>query len=273
MRKALDGVLSRKLPIPLYYQIVEYLRDRITAGELLPGEQLPPERELSKQFGVSRMTARQAIAYLVNDGVLEVRHGQGTFVAEPKLTYQAPHLMGFTESMLRKGKETSSSVLEQVQVPVPLHVAPHLGLALDANVVKIVRVRRMEGVPLLLERIYVPSHLCPGLETADLGAASLYALFEEHYRLQVRNARQTLATHIPDESERELLQMPMGIPIITLEGVTFLATEQPIEYFIAHYRGDRFKFAFESSRETFDNAESSFSMMLDGGDWSTKVNR
>ncbi|MEJ2599308.1 MAG: GntR family transcriptional regulator, partial [Anaerolineales bacterium] len=77
--------LDKSHPIPLYFQLAEILREQIQSGELNPGDRLPSERELNEQFGISRMTVRQALAYLTRDGVLVVKPGIGTFVAEPKL--------------------------------------------------------------------------------------------------------------------------------------------------------------------------------------------
>ena len=94
-------MLDKKSPIPLYYQLVEAIRDRIRAGELMPGAQLPPERELGEQYGISRMTVRQALQYLISDDVLVARQGTGTFVAEPKLTFDLRHALGFTDEMVR----------------------------------------------------------------------------------------------------------------------------------------------------------------------------
>src|SRR3712207_5275852 len=96
-------MLNKHSPIPLYYQLAELLRERIRLGEFKPGDQLPSERALSEQYAISRMTARQALTFLVREGTLIARHGLGTFVAEPKLTYDTLHLLGFTEEMMHRG--------------------------------------------------------------------------------------------------------------------------------------------------------------------------
>lgn len=100
--------LNRTLPVPLYYQLAELLAVKIRQGEFAPAQQLPPERDLSEQYGISRMTVRQALAYLVAEGVLTTRQGLGTFVAAPKLTANPVHLLGFSEEMIAKGTAPSS---------------------------------------------------------------------------------------------------------------------------------------------------------------------
>src|SRR5262252_6089043 len=146
--------LNKQSPIPLYYQLAELIREQIQHGELRPGDQLPAERILSERHGISRMTTRQAITYLVRDGALVARHGLGTFVAEPKLAYDALHLLGFTEEMMVTGAAASSQVLEQAVVTPPEAVAADLELDPGAMAVKIVRLRLSEGTPLLLETVY-----------------------------------------------------------------------------------------------------------------------
>ena len=111
--------IRKDTPVPLYYQLAEQIREQIESQELVPGSQLPSERDLADRYGISRMTARQALTYLVRQGRLMVRPGIGTFVAEPKLTHNTLHLLGFTEEMLAHGQAPSSRVLEQALVELP----------------------------------------------------------------------------------------------------------------------------------------------------------
>lgn len=244
--------LDKSSPVPLYYQLAEQLREQIEAGVLLPGTQLPAERELSEQAGISRMTARQAIAYLVRAGVVEVRQGVGTFVAAPKHTYDAVHLLGFTAEIMRQGGSTSSHVLEQVTVAPPLRVAK--GLALDANetVTKLVRLRFAGDIPLLQETIFIPTALCPELVRANLQNRSLYALLDERYSLRLERAQQMLEATVANDFEAELFGLEPGSAMILLEGIAYTQQDLPVEYFKAVYRGDRVRFGFESHRNGFD---------------------
>jgi GntR family transcriptional regulator len=244
-------VLDKQSPIPLYYQLAESLRERITAGELQPGEQLPAERELGDQAGISRMTARQAIAYLVREGMLEVKPGVGTFVASPKLTHHATHLLGFTEEIMGQGGRAHSRVLEQSVGTPPPRVAHALGLPAAAATVKIVRLRLADGIPMLLETSHIPAQLCPGLENAALATQSLYTLLRERYQLPLQRAHQTLEATIANEYEASLFGMRPGAAMILVEGVAYRENSQPVEHFKAIYRGDRFRFALESQRDVW----------------------
>jgi GntR family transcriptional regulator len=242
--------LDKRSPVPLYYQLVEQIREQIRSGELRPGDQLPSERILSEQHAISRMTVRQAVASLVREGVLVARHGLGTYVAEPKLTYDALHLLGFTEEIMRHGGVVASQVLEQVCVPPPPRVAEALALDAGACALKIVRLRLSDATPLLLETSYIPEHVCPGLENQDLAAQSLYAVMEAHYGVHLTRARQRLEATVANEFEAGLLDVAPGAAMILLEGVTYDRRGRAVEYFKAIYRGDRVSFAFDSERGT-----------------------
>lgn len=243
-------VPDRASPVPLYYQLAAAIRERIRAGSLTPGEQLPAERELAERAGISRMTARQALADLVRGGDVVVRHGVGAFVAEPKLTHDALHLLGFTEEMGRNGGAVSSRVIEQDVVIPPPVIAAALGLGPGERAVRIVRLRSAAQTPLLLETSLVPASRCPGLEHEDLERHSLYATLELRYGHRPRVARQTIEATVASAFESELLGIPRGAPMLLLEGITTTDRGTPIEWFQAIYRADRVKIAVESQGES-----------------------
>jgi GntR family transcriptional regulator len=242
-------MLNKNHPVPLYYQLATRLRESIQSGQLQPGEKLASERELSEQYGISRMTVRQAISYLVSDGALVVRQGIGTFVADPKLLHNTLHLLGFTEDMMRQGAAVSSSVLAQEIIKPPPYVTAGLELGLDEETVKIVRLRLGNELPLLLETSYLPARLCPGLEKTDLATHSLYAVLAQNYGLLLEATRQTIEATIANDYEADLFGLEPGAPMMLLEGVTYAQMNQPVEYVKAVYRGDRFKFEFVGQRQ------------------------
>ena len=241
--------LNKNSPIPLYYQLAELIRERIQSGALRPGDQLPSERDLSEQVAISRMTVRQAVAYLVREGTLVVKQGVGTFIAEPKLTYDALHLLGFTEEAMRRGGGVTSRVLEQAIATTPPCVAIGLQLDPDKTVTKLVRLRTVDATPLLLETSFIPTALCPSLRDVDLATQSLYALLEQQHGLRLQRARHTLEATTANDHESGLFGVKPGTAMILMEGVTYLDQGRPVEYFKALYRGDRFKFVFESQRD------------------------
>jgi GntR family transcriptional regulator len=243
-------MLNKNSPVPLYYQIAEYLQEQIVAGNLASGTRLTSERELSEQFGVSRMTVRQAINYLQNMGLVDVQQGVGTFVARPKHTYDAGHLVGFSEETSRRGDRVESIVLEQACVRPPARVAELLRLAAGTMAVKVMRLRKVNDEPVLLETSFLPAALCPGLELADLATHSLYALLESSYGLRLQYTQQTMEYVRANEYEERVFELRAGAAMILLEGVTYGEQDLPVEFFRAVYRADRCKFRLESRRST-----------------------
>jgi GntR family transcriptional regulator len=255
-------MLDKTIPVPLYYQLVEELRDRIRAGDLKPGEQLPGERELSEQFGISRMTVRQALQYLIREEALVARQGLGTFVAEPKLTTNPLHVLGFTEEMMQRGASAASKVIEQDVVVPPAGVAAQLGLQNGEHTTRVVRLRLTDGEPVLLETVYVPSARFAGLEHADLSRQSLYKLMRERYGVTLKGSSHTLEAVPANEYERQLFHVQAGTPLILLQGVTYDESDKPVEYFKAAYRGDRFKIQLDSRPQHEHNNASLMSVVM-----------
>lgn len=248
-------MLDKDSPIPLYYQLVETLREQIRSGELKPGAQLPPERDLSERYSISRMTVRQALQYLIREEALVARQGLGTFAAEPKLTYNPLHVLGFTEDMMRRGAAATSRVIEQALVEPPASIAAQLNLRPKERATRIVRLRLSDGAPMLLETVYVPAKRFVGLERANLSKQSLYQLMRDRYGVRLSGSRHTIEAVQANEYESELFGTQPGLAMILLEGVTYDEDDQPVEYFKAVYRGDRFQIQLDSRPSDKRNRE------------------
>ena len=104
--------LDKSLPVPLYYQLAETLREQIESGAIKPGAQLPSERELGDQLAISRMTVRKALLDLASEGLIYTRVGKGTFVAEPKIDQRLQGVTSFTQDVRGRGARPASQVLE-----------------------------------------------------------------------------------------------------------------------------------------------------------------
>src|SRR5438445_6493577 len=137
---AVGPSVSRVSPLPLYYQVQEILRTGIVQGRLKPGDRIPTEAELCAKHDVSRITVRQAVTALVNEGLLYRTRGRGTFVASPRVSHVVSELVSFTEEMTQRGLVATSRLLEvQVEEPSERFREP-LGLG-DGE--KVIRIKRL----------------------------------------------------------------------------------------------------------------------------------
>ncbi|MGC8778569.1 MAG: GntR family transcriptional regulator, partial [Candidatus Caldatribacteriaceae bacterium] len=155
--------------VPLYQQLKNILKGQILSGILKPGDQIPSETDLSRIYGVSQITVRQAVKSLVEEGFLYRKQGRGTFVASPKLRRRLPKLYSFSEDMVELGLQPSSKLLEETVIEADEELAELLRLPpSNRRVNKLVRVRIANGEPILIERTLIPVYLCPDLFTEDL---------------------------------------------------------------------------------------------------------
>ncbi len=226
---------------PKYRQVADRLAADISAGRLKAGDQIPPERAIAEDLGISRMTVRMAMRHLAERGMIEARVGQGTFVGAPAIQQQLSTLTGFTEEMERQGRKAGSIVTEASRrLPAP-ETAQALGLTAGAEVWHIARIRLADGEPVALETTEVVADATPGLlDRADFGRASLYAVLREGYGLRPATAEQTLAAAAADAGVALPLGISVGAPVLRLTRLTRDAEGRAFEHVRSVYRGDAF---------------------------------
>lgn len=240
--------LGKDVPIPLYYQIKARLLEAIENGQLKPGDRVLSERELTTQFGVSRMTARQALTEMESQGFLYRIQGKGTFVATPKLEQPLAGLTSFTEDMRRRGLEPAARVISAEEVVAGRKVARALGIGETASVYRLERLRLAGGEPMALEVSHIPANLVHGLLDREPVEHSLYRVLEERYDLKLIRANQSLEAVAANAYEAEVLHVREGTPLLLLERVSRDAQDRNIEFVRSLYRGDRYRFTTELIR-------------------------
>lgn len=234
--------LQRGTSAPFYLQIKDVLTARIRAGDLRAHQRLPSERELSEAFNVSRMTARQALQAMVWDGAAYARVGKGTFVADPKIDQQLQSLSGFSQDVRQRGGWPSSRVLEACVQPAGADAAAALGLALEARVALLARVRLSNGIPLAVEAAYLPAALVPELFSHDFSAESLYEVLAADYGLVLTDAEQRIEAALAGPRELELLELASPAAVMKIQRLTKTGDGTPVEWVVSAYRGDRYAF-------------------------------
>lgn len=234
------ATLSKDEGIPLYVQIRKSLREDILNKVLLPGHKIPSEDELAAQFGVSRMTVRQGISDLIDEGLLYRRHGVGTFVAQPHLERDHTRLTSFIESAREEGLDVNVRVLIADILPAKLKVARSLSLKEGDLVVRVKTLRYVAGLPITVHDAYVPYKLFPQLLQEDLEANHLWDIFES-YGSRVKRALQRLEAREAEDEIAQLLEVDEGSPILYKERTVFLDDGTPVEFTYCYNRGDRYK--------------------------------
>jgi GntR family transcriptional regulator len=238
--------IRRDVPIPYYYQLIQLLREEMERGTWSADTPIPSEHELCTRYGVSRTVVRQALGELVASGLLYRVKGKGTFVARRKLEEKfIQRSDGFYREMTSRGLSVATSVLDQRLVLPPPHVRQYLHLDEVAPVIKIDRLRSVEGEVLLFVQTYIPSALCPDLVHADLSESSLYAVLRDSYGLAVASGTRTVEAVLAQPPISRLLHVRKGAALLKVDSVSYLSDGRPLEYYEAWHRGDRSKFEIE----------------------------
>jgi GntR family transcriptional regulator len=223
--------------VPRYYEIEQALRARI--AELKPDDPLPSDAMLCEEFGVSRMTARNAVQRLAQEGIVYRVPGRGTFVAEPPVHRQAGNLLSFTEEMRRTGRVPSSRLLgRDVREPTPSE-ASRLQLEPGREVVAVRRLRLADGEPIAIEVATFPAAIAPVIEHADLEQRSLHHTLVESGNVPTQG-RARLGAEAAGPDDAELLRVPSGSPLLVEKRVIHDQDGRPLELCESRYAGDRY---------------------------------
>jgi GntR family transcriptional regulator len=243
------SIISRNSPLPRYYQLKEIMREKIRGEEWKPGDLIPSERELSEQYGISRMTARQAITELVNEGLFYREQGRGTFVSRHRITQHLTQLTGFTQDMQARGQRASAHVLSARMWPADEKIAERLHIKSGDNVFRLHRLRIADGDPLALETSFIHFMGCERLLEEDLNAHSLYHLLDVKYGQPPLEADQELEAGLVGADEAKLLKITVGSPVLYTRRTTYTERKQPIEYAASMYCGHKYTFYTHLQRE------------------------
>jgi GntR family transcriptional regulator len=227
--------------VPMYVQIQSRLLALIQAGDLRPGDPLPSEEQLSRIFAVSRMTSRQALQTLKNQGLAFRNKGQGTFVSQPRVEKDIAHLSGFTAEMRALGMKAGSRVLKSGTVPAPDRIAALLGLEASAPVFHLRRLRLADGLPLAIEDIHLPARRFPGIDKLNFAGLSLYETIRERYGVRLGRADEILEARSATKQDAELLDIKPRSPLLLISRTLWSVEGVAVESAHSIYRGDRYR--------------------------------
>ena len=244
-------ILNRSSPIPLHYQLSNHIKKQIEEGILKPGDPLLPESEIASLAGVSTTVVRQALSYLRRAGLIITQRGKGTFVAKPKTTLEfIQRTYSSHEELVKMGVKVSTKVLVLEEIPVVFaFLLNKLGLSGNEHVIKLSRLRFVNGVPMFLWTSYLPFRLCQPLLREDFTKVSLYKALKDKCNLHITKARRWIEVAKADFYKAKLLEIPELEPLFRIESIAYTDKEVPVEYYEGWYRTDNTKFYFEVGGE------------------------
>lgn len=233
---------------PLYLQISDYLKEEISSERIKPGEKIPSETELMREYQVSRNTAQKAIEELVRNDLVERIQGKGSYVKTQKVVFKMQKMTSFSEEMRNKGLIPSSKIIFLGIKKAGVNASQKLQLNEDDLVYCIERVRYGGSIAMAYQTSYLPQKIVPGLEKKIFEDTSLFTVLENIYSLRLYRQEQTIKPVIANARLMKLLDVRNNIPLLHLEGTAFLEGNTPIEYKEIFYNADAYEFTLHSIR-------------------------
>lgn len=232
------------MKVPVYIQIHNEIRKEIESGKWAVGERIPSERQLSQDFDVSRMTLRQAIQTLVDEGILQRQVGSGTYVASSKVQEKMSGTTSFTEITESQGKKPSSKTVSYHVADPSISEIEKLKLKNGDQVLRMERIRYADKQPICFEVATIPIDIVNSLNKKDI-TSSLYKALEDKAGLKLGNATQTVSAILASEKIANFLNVKRGSAVLRVRQITTLDDDRPFEYVRSQYAGDRFEFYLE----------------------------
>lgn len=232
-------------PTPLWRTVLNDLVRRLESGEF--DSKFPTDRELTETYGVSRHTVREAVRSLQDAGRVTRHPGRGSRVEGGPFELPLGTIYSLFESIEAAGASQDSIVQAQETQHNRL-AAAILGLAADAEIFYLERIRLADGAPLAHDRVWLPADLVRPLSEANFTHTALYIELKNHCGLYPEEGQERIKPTIPDVRHAAYLDLAAGEPALEIERRTF-AGGRPLEWRLTLVRGDRYNFRAEWKAE------------------------
>ncbi|HZS76738.1 MAG TPA: GntR family transcriptional regulator [Ktedonobacteraceae bacterium] len=229
-------------PVPLYHQLKEVLRNEIERGVYKPGDRLPSEPELMREYGVSRITVRQALDELEAEELILRRHGKGTYVAERRIEQELVRLTDFMEDMQQAGQNPSSRVLVCVHEQATPAVVRALHLKEGTEVVRVDRLRLANGRPIAFDTTWLPLRFGELLTGMNLAEETIYHILETRYSIPVISGAFSITATTADKRQADLLDISPGAALLLIQRISYTTGDEPVYVQDRYYRPDRVQY-------------------------------
>lgn len=215
---------------PLWREISKNLEHRIETKELVPGDKLPTEYELSREFMVNRHTVRRALSYLQQKGMVESTQGRGSFVRRPSQPLKLHRRPRFSEAVLRGGHEPSTRTLRLNVRPADARVASELDLRIGRPVVFLERLRFVDAEPTTLSQHYFSFERFPTFVEMYRARGSITQTFIDNLVLDYTRKWTLISARLPTVQETEQLHVPRHVPLLIRQYLNIDGMGRPLEY-------------------------------------------
>jgi GntR family transcriptional regulator, histidine utilization repressor len=218
---------------PRYRQLQDAIIERISDGELRPGDRVPSENELALSAGVSRMTANRALRELTDKGFVERIAGRGTFVAEFRAQSHVREIQNIADEIAARGHRHSTDVVRCEKAPAPGDVARALHVSAGAGIFHLLLVHRENGTPIQVEDRYVLADFAPAILDQDFATTTPSAYLTAV--MPFAEAEQVVRAQLPDRQIAKLLGIGTHEPVLVVirrtwangQAVTFARLQHP----------------------------------------------
>ncbi|WFE74725.1 UTRA domain-containing protein [Roseinatronobacter sp. S2] len=221
--------LQRNDSVPLFTQLKQSLLVAIRDGQFAPGAPLPTETQLCDMYDVSRITVRRAVTELQNEGVLEKRHGKGTFVTVQRIETSLMTLNGFSESYSARGVEHHSQLLEHYEGIADAKLAQALNIVKGAPVLHVKRLISTQTGPLTVDVSQFPAEMFPGLADLLQDDVSIYGLLRSNFDKQVVHVHRSINVKLAGLKETRILACNPGEPLFDMEKIVYDADRRALQ--------------------------------------------
>ena len=230
--------------VPLYHQVEQVIRHRISSGLYAPGSQIPSEHQLGRELEVSRVTVREALRELVQDNLLVKVQGKGTFVSlNPPTNLPPIKYTGSIEEVYERVLKLEVKYVHVSRVPVPEKVRALLSLGAEhQELVRIERRRHDGGEPFSFTVNYLPSSIGDRIDPEQLHTVPLLLLLERDLKIPIIRAEETVEAAPADPVVAAQLGIPVLYPVMHITRLMFTTDDQPFEVVETSYRADKFQY-------------------------------
>lgn len=241
-------MIDKENGIPYYRQLMQIIQQQVAGGALKEGQQLPSILEFGSTYRVNRHTVRQAVDELCRLGLLYKVRGRGTFVANHPLDlleYKLTARNRFCETIMQAGQLPGSKILLAVELVAPDDVGAALQLAPGEKVYLLEILRLVNDRPFLLSTNYLPVKHLPGFLEHLHHFTSLFAIYQQYYRISPIRVKATFQSSFPQQQEAVALKIPANMPVLKVESLLKSQGAFLIQYTVNCYRGDLSKISVE----------------------------